>query len=151
MGILPYNASLTGALFYNGAPLTPQRQKAIRGKELLLVPQSVSYLDPLMKVGPQVRNGRRDEAARNRSRAVLARYGLDPQVEERYPFQLSGGMARRVLISTAVMEQPRLVIADEPTPGLHPQAAQRGCRAISGSWRIKERGYCSSPTTWNWP
>ena len=121
----PYNASLTGALFYNGAPLTPQRQKAIRGKELVLVPQSVSYLDPLMKVGPQVRNGRRDEAARNRSRAVLARYGLDPQVEERYPFQLSGGMARRVLISTAVMEQPRLVIADEPTPGLHPQAAQR--------------------------
>ena len=91
LGILPYNASLTGALFYNGAPLTPQRQKAIRGKELVLVPQSVSYLDPLMKVGPQVRNGRRDEAARNRSRAVLARYGLDPQVEERYPFQLSGG------------------------------------------------------------
>ena len=125
LGILPYNASLTGALFYNGAPLTPQRQKAIRGKELVLVPQSVSYLDPLMKVGPQVRNGRRDEAARNRSRAVLARYGLDPQVEERYPSQLSGGMARRVLISTAVMEQSRLVIADEPTPGLHPQAAQR--------------------------
>jgi peptide/nickel transport system ATP-binding protein len=125
LGILPYNAAVEGVLRYDGAPLTPQRQKAIRGKELVLVPQSVSYLDPLMKVGPQVRNGRRDEAARSRSQEVLGRYGLDPHTEDLYPFQLSGGMARRVLIATAVMEQPRLVIADEPTPGLHPQAAQR--------------------------
>ena len=42
-----------------------------------------------------------------------------------FPFELSGGMARRVLISTAVMETPRLVIADEPTPGLDARAAGR--------------------------
>ena len=41
------------------------------------------------------------------------------------PFELSGGMTRRVLISTAVMEKPGLVIADEPTPGLHLEAAKR--------------------------
>ena len=35
-----------------------------------------------------------------------------------YPFQLSGGMARRVLVSSALMEMPRLIVADEPTPGL---------------------------------
>ena len=35
-----------------------------------------------------------------------------------YPFQLSGGMARRVLISTALLSNPKLIIADEPTPGL---------------------------------
>ena len=42
-----------------------------------------------------------------------------------YPFELSGGMARQVLIGTAVVEQPQLVIADEPTPGLHMEAALR--------------------------
>ena len=39
-----------------------------------------------------------------------------------YPFQLSGGMARRVLVSTALMNNPKLVIADEPTPGLDEKA-----------------------------
>lgn len=42
-----------------------------------------------------------------------------------YPFELSGGMARRVLIASAVTEKPRLVIADEPTPGLDARAAKR--------------------------
>ncbi len=57
--------------------------------------------------------------------AVLKRYGLAPDIRGKYPFQLSGGMTRRVLISTAVMEKPKLVIADEPTPGLHLEAATR--------------------------
>lgn len=125
MGILPYNASAGGTVCFDGEPLTPQRLKMLRGKELVLVPQSVSYLDPLMKIGPQVRKGRRDADSCARGRAALERYGLDEKTERMYPFELSGGMARRVLISTAVMEQPRLVIADEPTPGLHVEAARR--------------------------
>lgn len=92
---------------------------------MVLVPQSVSYLDPLMKVGDQVRRGHKDGISRARSREVLGRYGLGEDTEELYPFQLSGGMTRRVLISTAVMEKPELVIADEPTPGLHISAAKR--------------------------
>ena len=85
----------------------------------------VTYLDPLMKVGPQIRRGKRSPEARAKSRSVLERYGLGAETEELYPFELSGGMARRVLISTAVMETPRLVIADEPTPGLDARAAGR--------------------------
>ena len=99
--------------------------RQVRGKELVLVPQSVSYLDPLMKAGRQVTKGRKDEESRKRCRDILSRYGLDKEAEGKYPFQLSGGMTRRILISTAVIEQPRLVIADEPTPGLHPEAARR--------------------------
>ena len=125
LGILPYNAHLEGQLRYRGAPLTPRRMEALRGHEIVLVPQNAGYLDPLMKVGPQIRKGRRDKAARSRSLGVLARYGLGPETEDLYPFELSGGMARRVLISTAVAESPRLVIADEPTPGLDAQAAGR--------------------------
>ena len=119
LGILPYNAHMEGTITYDGAPLTPKRAAALRGREIVLVPQSVGYLDPLMKVGPQVG---RDKTA---VRAVLDRYGLGPETEGLYPFQLSGGMARRVLISTAVAASPALVIADEPTPGLDVRAAGR--------------------------
>lgn len=92
---------------------------------MVLVPQSVSYLDPLMKVGEQVRRGQKDKESVKRCRESLGRYGLGEDTEGLYPFELSGGMTRRVLISTAVMEHPRLVIADEPTPGLHIRAARR--------------------------
>jgi peptide/nickel transport system ATP-binding protein len=125
LGILPYNASMAGEIRYTGEILTPARQKKLRGKEIVLVPQSITYLDPLMKVGAQVRNGRRDAASRDRVAEIFAGYGLDDAVQEQYPFELSGGMTRRVLISTAVMTPPRLVIADEPTPGLHIRIARR--------------------------
>lgn len=125
LGILPYNAAMGGEIFYDGDLLTAKRLKQLRGRELVLVPQSVSYLDPLMKIGPQVRKGKKDGGSLKKCRQVLGRYGLKEDTEALYPFELSGGMARRVLISTAVMEQPRLVIADEPTPGLHMDAAKR--------------------------
>ena len=59
LGILPYNASMSGEMLYDGAPLTKERQKALRGSEIALVPQSVAFLDPLMKIGPQIRKGKR--------------------------------------------------------------------------------------------
>lgn len=125
MGLLPANASWKGRIAFKGEELTGKRVKELRGRQMVLVPQSVSYLDPLMKVGDQVRRGHKDGISRARSREVLGRYGLGKDTEELYPFQLSGGMTRRVLISTAVMEKPELVIADEPTPGLHISAAKR--------------------------
>ena len=125
MGLLPANASWKGRIAFKGEELTGNRVGELRGRQMVLVPQSVSYLDPLMKVGDQVRNGHKDGKSRTRSREVLGRYGLGEDTEELYPFQLSGGMTRRVLISTAVMEKPELVIADEPTPGLHISAAKR--------------------------
>ena len=125
MGILPYNAFMDGTIRYDGEILDKKRLKALRGHELVLVPQSVSYLDPLMKVGKQVTKGSRKPETVLKMRQVFSRYGLEPGTEEKYPFELSGGMTRRVLISTAVMERPRLVIADEPTPGLHMEAARR--------------------------
>lgn len=125
MGLLPYNASWDGEIFYQGEGLTEKHLKKLRGKELVLVPQSVSYLDPLMRVGEQVQKGDRSKKSRERCRRVLMRYGLGEETEKLYPFELSGGMTRRILIATAVQEHPRLVIADEPTPGLHLEAAKR--------------------------
>lgn len=123
--LLPRNARVSGILRYGGAPLTQARAEALRGREIALIPQGVTWLDPMMKVGPQLRRGQRNPSVRARCREALDRCGLGPEVEELYPFELSGGMARRVLAASAVAEAPRLIVADEPTPGLDPPAARR--------------------------
>lgn len=121
LGILPKNAICAGRIFYKDELLTPKRQKKLRGCEITLVPQSVNFLDPLMRVSAQVRTAVRHGNPQELSRNILRRYDLKEEVETLYPFQLSGGMARRVLISAAVVNGAELIIADEPTPGLHPE------------------------------
>ena len=64
MGILPYNASMGGEILYEGEPLTRERMDRLRGEEIVMVPQSLAYLDPLMKIGPQIRKGKKDAATR---------------------------------------------------------------------------------------
>jgi len=125
LGILPKNALVEGKILYKGLELTPQRQKELRGKEIALIPQSVNSLDPLMKVGPQVQLGVKNQDAKQVQRAVFERYNLRTEVESLYPFQLSGGMLRRVLVATAVVSSDvEVIIADEPTPGLDPAVLQ---------------------------
>lgn len=123
LGILPGNASVEGAMRYGGEPLTPERQKVLRGGEIALVPQSVAYLDPLMKVGRQADGHKKPRPTAER-RALFRRFGLPEETEGLYPFQLSGGMARRVLVSTALLSEARLIIADEPTPGMSLEQAK---------------------------
>lgn len=125
LGILPDNATVTGSMEFMGTPLTSDDQKKLRGTEMVLIPQSVEFLDPLMKVGKQVKGIR---GTAEKVKKAFKRYGLSEDVEEMYPFQLSGGMARRVLISTAVMENAKLIIADEPTPGLDVSMAMETLR-----------------------
>jgi peptide/nickel transport system ATP-binding protein len=128
LGILPRNAAVSGSIRYRGEMLTEKRLALLRGREIALVPQSVSYLDPLMHAGKQAQGIFGAEAEQ---KAVFARYGLAPGVERLYPYQLSGGMARRVLLSTAVIsgaaasDKVRLIIADEPTPGMSVEMARR--------------------------
>lgn len=117
LGILPHNAAMSGTMLYNGEPLTPKRQRALRGEEIALVPQSVAFLDPLMKVGVQT-DGHKKPRPTQKRRELFRRFGLPEKTENLYPFQLSGGMARRVLVSTALLTDAKLIIADEPTPGM---------------------------------
>jgi peptide/nickel transport system ATP-binding protein len=115
LGILPGNARLEGSISYKGAPLTEERLAGLRGKEIAFIPQSVDFLDPLMRVGKQIAGAK---GSKEKMRASLQQFGLNPSVERMVPHQLSGGMARRVLIASAVQGNPVLVVADEPTPGL---------------------------------
>ena len=125
LGILPYNAHLDGEIYFRQELLTQQRKKELRGKEIALVPQSVNYLDPLMRVGDQVRNGDRTPGAIAKMKQLFHKYELPEKTENLYPFECSGGMSRRVLLSTALMGEPRLMIADEPTPGMELALAQK--------------------------
>lgn len=120
LGILPNNALVGGTIKFNQLLLTEKMQEKLRGKDIALVPQSVNYLDPLMKVAAQVRSAVNGKDPITSQKNIFKRYQLGEEVENRYPFQLSGGMARRILVSTAMVSGAKLVIADEPTPGLDP-------------------------------
>lgn len=118
MGLLPGNAAISGEISYKGKVINQKEKEKLRGKELALVPQSVSYLDPLMTVDAQVRGAKPGREIIAAQREIFKRFHLDEKTEKLYPFQLSGGMARRILVSTAVLSGAQVIIADEPTPGL---------------------------------
>lgn len=134
LGILPENANVSGTIKYKHQELTPTVQEKLRGKNISLIPQSVNYLNPLMKVKEQAIGYIEDENQKKlmleKQRKIFEKYGLSEKVDEMYPFQLSGGMARKVLISTALLNSPDTIIADEPTPGLDEEAVNETIRDL---------------------
>ena len=128
MGRWENNAEVRGCVWFDGELMDAAGLRALAGHGVSLVPQGVGSLDPLMRVGEQVRGVARGatraeraaDAERRvaRQRELFCSYGLAPEVERMYPHELSGGMARRALLMCALMDDPRLIIADEPTPGL---------------------------------
>lgn len=124
-GLLPQNASVNGSISYLGKPLRPGMAARLRGREIALIPQGVNCLDPLMKTGKQILNGKKDRLSVLRMRELLGKYGLTREAERQYPSELSGGMARRVLLITALMNRPKLIVADEPTAGMEEALAKK--------------------------
>ncbi len=121
LGILPDNACTQGDIIYKGEILDEKRKEKLRGDEIVLIPQSVNYLDPLKKVGKQIKISIKDKDKKTQDEIVdnlFKKYNLDKKVKNYYPFQLSGGMARKVLLYTALASDSKVIIADEPTPGL---------------------------------
>ncbi len=139
MGILPDNARVSGTVIYDDSPLDAKRLDRLRGREIALIPQSVNHLDPLMRVGAQVRITAGGGALPvSRMRDIFRRLRLSERVERLFPHQLSGGMARRVLVSTAMAGGgARLVIADEPTPGMQ---AEDAAQAMSMLRELADQG-----------
>ena len=141
LGILPYNSHVEGEIKYQGNILNQELKEKLRGDEICLIPQSVNFLDPLMKVSEQAIGECKDEKEHDekkiKQREIFAKYGLDESVDDLYPFELSGGMARKVLLSTALIGDPKLLIADEPTPGLDKKSVDETIMDIR---KLKENG-----------
>lgn len=142
LGILPDNACTQGDIIYKGEILDEKRKEKLRGDEIVLIPQSVNYLDPLKKVGKQIKISIKDKDKKTQDEIVdnlFKKYNLNKKVKNYYPFQLSGGMARKVLLSTALASDSKVIIADEPTPGLDEESLNevlKDFRDIADSGRV---------------
>lgn len=119
MGLYAPNSQVEGTIYFDGEQQDAEGLARLRGKKIAFVPQSVSSLNPVMRIGAQI------GGAEGERHKLYERYGLPVEVDRLYPFELSGGMARRVLLATALIANPALIIADEPTPGLDLDLAVR--------------------------
>jgi peptide/nickel transport system ATP-binding protein len=146
LGILPPELRARGEVTIDGVAVNgdPEAARPLRGTvAAMLMQDPFTMLNPLRRVGTQLADSlpravRRSEKGRRDVAHRLREVGLDSAIAAKYPFQLSGGMRQRVGLAAALMRDPQLLIADEPTTALDVTTQREVLRLID---RLKhERG-----------
>lgn len=129
--------------------LPPDELAKVRGEEIGFVFQGFQLIPRLTAIEnvmlPLMLQGVSESERRARAEQLLLRVGLHSRMHH-LPAALSGGQQQRVAIARALIRRPALILADEPTGSLDPDATQE----ILSCWRIctaPGRQFCSSPTT----
>jgi peptide/nickel transport system ATP-binding protein len=129
--LLPATAQVTGDITFSGEPLLPLPEASMRrhrGSSIAMIFQEpMTALNPSMRIGAQIAEALQahhpefsGSSLKEKVLAAMHEVGLpDPEGRLRdYPHQFSGGQRQRILIAMALINRPRLLIADEPTTAL---------------------------------
>jgi oligopeptide/dipeptide ABC transporter ATP-binding protein len=130
MRLLPAGATVSGQIIFDGADVAGFDRKAMRSflasKVAMIFQDASTHINPVRTVGDFLtealvtNNGVSKVEARRRVTGVLEEIGIPDAARrlEQYPHQLSGGLQQRMMIAAALVIEPRLLLADEPTTSL---------------------------------